>query len=117
MGKPVVASNIAGYASILTDGVEGILVPPKDDGKLARALISLMSDETLRQEMGASGLRKAAEYDWRKVAHKVQDYYVEVLKNKPTHRETFSLRKMILEKLSSTFAERRSLNGKTNRSS
>ncbi len=40
VGKPVVASNIAGYASILTDGVEGILVPPKDDGKLARALIS-----------------------------------------------------------------------------
>ena len=116
VGKPVVASNIAGYASILTDGVEGILVPPKDDGKLAQALISLMGDESLRQEMGTNGIRKAAEYDWKKVARRVLDYYVEVLNSKPAHRETFSLRKIILEKLSSPFAERRSLNGKTDRS-
>jgi len=93
------------------------LVPPKDDGKLAQALISLMSDESLRQEMGTNGIRKAAEYDWKKVARRVLDYYVEVLNNKPAYRETFSLRKMILEKLSRPFAERRSLNGKANRSS
>jgi len=116
VGKPVVASNIAGYASILADGVEGILVPPKDDEKLARALISLLNGEPLRRRMGANGIRKAAEYDWKKIARKVLDFYVEVLKNKPDHRETFSLRKIIMEKMSSLVAESRR-NGKTNRSS
>jgi len=116
VGKPIVASNIAGYASILADGVEGILVPPKDDEKLARALISLLNDEPLRHSMGANGIRKAAEYDWKKIARKVLDFYVEVLKNRPDHRETFSLRKIIMEKMSSLVAESRR-NGKTNRSS
>jgi len=102
--------------SILADGVEGILVPPKDDEKLARALISLLNDEPLRRRMGANGIRKAAEYDWKKIARKVLDFYVEVLKNKPDHRETFSLRKIIMEKMSSLVAESRR-NGKTNRSS
>lgn len=61
MGKPVVASNIEGYASLLTDGVEGLLVPPKDEDRLAQALISLMSDESLRQQMGArEGLKQAS---------------------------------------------------------
>jgi phosphatidylinositol alpha-mannosyltransferase len=100
VGVPVVASNIAGYASILTDGSEGLLVPPKNDKNLAQALICLMKDESLRKEMGGGGIRKAAEYDWKKVARMVLDYYTEVLKNKPTHRrETFSLRKIILENL------------------
>ena len=76
---PVVASNIDGYNSVLTHGVEGLLVPPKNPEKLAQALISLMTDESLRQQMGAKGRLKALEYDWENIAQRVLNYYIGVL--------------------------------------
>jgi len=78
MGKPVVASNIRGYADIVSDGVEGLLVPPKDDKALAQALLSLISDEQLRQQMGAMGRRKAQNYDWKDLVKRIVDYYLKV---------------------------------------
>jgi len=80
VGKPIVASNIEGYASVMSDGVEGLLVPPKNVEKLAEALISLMSDESLRQQLGANGWNRVTEYSWENVAQRVLDYYVRVLK-------------------------------------
>ena len=82
-GKPIVASNISGYASIMTHGVEGLLVPPKDNKALAQALISLMANESLRQQMGARGRLTAEGYDWKHVAQRVLDYYVKVLSESP----------------------------------
>ena len=82
-GKPIIATNIEGYASVLTDGEEGLLVPPKDAKELARALITLMSDKSLRQRMGDQGLATAQEYNWEKVARMVLDYYLRILSETP----------------------------------
>jgi len=79
MGKPIVASNIEGYASVMTHGVEGLLVPPKHKEMLAQALITLMASESLRQEMGARGRLTAEGYDWEHIARRVFNYYVKVL--------------------------------------
>lgn len=83
VGTPVVATDIDGYASVMTQGKEGLLVPPKNDKELARALLSLISDEPLRQQMGARGMVTAQEYDWRKVARRVLDYYIRILSEPP----------------------------------
>jgi phosphatidylinositol alpha-mannosyltransferase len=79
LGKPVVASNISGYASVMTDGKEGILVPPRDVGQLAQALSRLMADEKLRREMGARGRLTAADYSWEHVANRVAGYYRKIM--------------------------------------
>jgi len=78
VGTPIVASNIAGYASLVTHGVEGLLVPPKGVRSLAQALISVLSDESLRRQLGTNGITKAAEYDWKHVSRQVLDYYIKV---------------------------------------
>jgi len=83
VGKPIVASNIEGYASVVTHNVEGLLVPPGDKEMLARALISLLTDPSFRQEMGAKGRVKALEYSWEHIAQKVFNYYVRVLSEPP----------------------------------
>jgi len=79
MGKPIVASNIEGYASVVTHGVEALLVPPRDEQGLAQALISLATNATVRQEMGVRGKAKAAEYGWERIARRILDYYMAVL--------------------------------------
>jgi phosphatidylinositol alpha-mannosyltransferase len=79
IGKPIVASNVEGYASLITHGVEGYLVPPRDEKELARSLISLLRDESLRQKMGAKGQLKAREYAWEDIAQRLLDYYASVL--------------------------------------
>jgi len=89
VGKPVVASNIEGYANVVTHGVDGLLVPPKDGEMLAQALISLVTDESLRQQMGAKGRLKASEYGWEHIAQKILKYYIRVL-SEPPWKERFS---------------------------
>ena len=83
VGKPIVASNVGGYASIVAHGVDGLLVPPKDDKELARALVSLMIDEPLRQRMGAMGKRKAQDYSWERIAKEILNYYRRILSEPP----------------------------------
>ena len=78
-GKPVVATDIDGYASLLTHGEEGLLVPPKDAESLAGALLTLLDDRASRSQMGAKGRIKSEKYSWQNVAHQVMDYYNSLL--------------------------------------
>ena len=79
MKKPVVASNIEGYASVITGGVDGILVPPKDDRSLAAVLVSLLKDEQKRRELGEQGRLTAVKYRWPDVARNVFDFYLKTI--------------------------------------
>ncbi|MDP2673533.1 MAG: glycosyltransferase family 4 protein [Dehalococcoidia bacterium] len=77
-GTPIVASNIGGFADVVEDGVEGVLVPPRDADALASAMDRLLSDAALREEMGRAGTVRAAPYAWDKVSGQVLDYYQEL---------------------------------------
>ena len=81
-GKPVVASNISGYASVITNGMEGILVPPKQEVPLAQAIARLIKDPQLGETMGERGRIKSHNYGWEQIAVKVLDFYRTALKNK-----------------------------------
>ena len=83
MGKPIVATNIEGYNSVLTHGAEGLLVPPKNEEVLARALISLLTNERLRREMAARARLKAMEYSWERVSQRVLNCYTRILSEPP----------------------------------
>lgn len=78
LGKPIVATNIEGYAGVITNGEEGYLVSPNDDNELARVLMTLITDKSLRQQLGARGLITAQEHDWKKIARRVVEYYIKI---------------------------------------
>ena len=78
VGVPVVASDVEGYARLIGDGEEGILVPPRDDKELAKSLLLLLKDESLRKKMGAKGSLKAREYSWEDITRKLLSYYADV---------------------------------------
>ena len=78
-GKPIVATNIEGFASVVTDGAEGFLVSPASEGALAIALERLILDPNLRQEMGQQGRVTVQEYRWSRVAAQVVQCYEEAI--------------------------------------
>jgi glycosyltransferase involved in cell wall biosynthesis len=55
VATPLVASNVGGIAEIVTDGVDGFLVPPGDHGALAGRLVQLLRDPPLRRRLGEAG--------------------------------------------------------------
>ena len=74
-GTPVIASHIAGYADVVTDGVDGILVPPADPQRLAEELQRLHHEPRRREAMGEAALQSAQRYAWPHVAAEVEDTY------------------------------------------
>ncbi len=76
---PIVASNIEGYAGVLTHGVEGLLVLPGDEEGLAEALLALVDDADLRREMGERARQRAEEFSWQRVSQQVLSYYERLL--------------------------------------
>jgi len=75
MGKPVIASRIAGTPEQLEDGATGILVPPGDARSMAAAMLRLLSDPALRVLMGAAG---RARYEARFTAQAAAARYTRV---------------------------------------
>jgi glycosyltransferase involved in cell wall biosynthesis len=52
MAKAIVASNVDGLAEVIVPDKTGLLVPPQDSGALKDALVRLMDDADLREELG-----------------------------------------------------------------
>ena len=76
MGKPVVATDIRGCREEVADGVTGILVPVQDPDALAQAIIRILSDRELAQQMGQAGRKRAEEeFDERLVLEKQINIY------------------------------------------
>jgi L-malate glycosyltransferase len=59
--KPIVATLAGGIPEVVEDRVTGLLVAPKDPEALARAIVALLTNETLRLQYGAAGLKRARE--------------------------------------------------------
>ena len=55
MGLPVVATRVGAVPDAIRDGVEGVLVPPRDRKALAAAIQRLARDPDLRRRLGAAG--------------------------------------------------------------
>jgi glycosyltransferase involved in cell wall biosynthesis len=58
-GKPVVATRAGGIPEVVVDRETGFLVPPRDHGAMATAIVKLLKDDGLRRRMGDAGRRRA----------------------------------------------------------
>jgi glycosyltransferase involved in cell wall biosynthesis len=69
-GLPVVSFDCpAGPDEIITDGVDGLLVPSGDVHALAEKLMSLMSDKGQRKRLGQQARQTAQRYDMEALAN------------------------------------------------
>lgn len=57
-GRPAVCTDVGGVGEMLADGLTGHLVPPRDPEALADRLVALLTDEPIRERMGAAARRR-----------------------------------------------------------
>ncbi|MBW1613078.1 MAG: glycosyltransferase [Deltaproteobacteria bacterium] len=82
MAKPIVATNIDGITEQITDGVTGILVPPKDPSALAKAIIRALTNKELARSMGLSAREKVElEFSVEKMVAETERVYLSLLKD------------------------------------
>ena len=63
-GAAVLATDIPAHRDLVTDGREGVLVPPRQPRALARELRALVSDDGRRAALAAGGLKAAQRFGW-----------------------------------------------------
>lgn len=74
-GTPAIASAIAGYSDVVTDGVDGVLVPPADPQRLAEELQRAHHEPERLAAMGEAARQSAQRYAWPRVADRVLRVY------------------------------------------
>ena len=78
--RPLVAADVPGCREVVTDGVDGLLVPAHDALALAHAIARLLDDPALAARLGAAARAKAlAEYDERRIVAQTLDVYRELV--------------------------------------
>lgn len=81
MAKPIIATRIDGIIEQITDGVDGILVPPKDPSALTEAVVKVLNDQELARSMGMSARKKVErEFSIEKMVAETEEVYMSVLK-------------------------------------
>jgi phosphatidylinositol alpha-mannosyltransferase len=80
-GRPVVASDIIGYRDVVRNGVDGMLVEPKNPLAIAKAVIDLAEQPELRQRFSEAGRKRALEFSWPTVTERIEAVYQRVVRN------------------------------------
>ena len=83
-GRPVVGSDISGVGDVLREANAGIAVTPENIPEFAQAIMSLLRDKALREEMGKNGRSFISEHmSWENTARKIIEAYENVMRKEP----------------------------------
>ena len=81
--KPVIGPDVDGIKDVIDNEMNGYLVPPKNEKKLASKIVKILQDRKLAQRLGENGYKKAiSEYNWKNIARKLYSVYQETLTSK-----------------------------------
>ena len=82
---PLVTTDVPGCREVVTDGVDGLLVPVRDAGALATAIARLHDDPVLAARLGAAARQRALdEFDEQIVIARTLAVYQELLDPPPS---------------------------------
>ena len=72
-GTPVITSDTSSMPEISAGAA--VLVDPYNPAEITKAMITVCSDEELKEEMKTKGFKRASEFSWRIMAEKVLNIY------------------------------------------
>jgi D-inositol-3-phosphate glycosyltransferase len=78
-GTAVIASNVAGLASVVRDGVTGFLVDGHDPADYADRMRRVLETTHLAEELGLRGSRLARAFSWERTADQLLERFSELV--------------------------------------
>lgn len=78
-GRAIVATAVGGVPDVLSDGEDGLVVPPSDPAALAAALARLAGDAGLRSRLAAAARERARRLNAEEVTDRLDGIYRELL--------------------------------------
>ena len=88
-GKPLIAADVPGCRDLVTHGVNGFLVPPRDSVALAAAITTVLRDPSLAAKMGLAGRDMVVRrFSVEQIASQTIDLYRELLKGPSGRAQT-----------------------------
>lgn len=81
-GKPIVSCKVGGIPEVVSDRKTGLLVRPDNANELAKAIIALLKNDTLRYQMGIAAIQELnSKFTQDRVAEQTELFYETILKN------------------------------------
>jgi L-malate glycosyltransferase len=77
-GAAIVATSVGGVPQVITDGVDGLVVPPGDPPALVDALERLVGDSDLRAELGRAAKLRSTMFDVTSACRQMEEIYRDV---------------------------------------
>ena len=74
-GLPIIASDVGGNNEIVKEGENGFLIQGDDIEYLAKRLVTLVNDASLRQAQGKRSRELAQQYDWSHIMGRYNELY------------------------------------------
>jgi glycosyltransferase involved in cell wall biosynthesis len=78
-GLPVVATDVGGVPEVVIHGVNGLLVPPRDEKALAEAIEHIFNEVDFRRRASAENVKVATEYHSSIIGQRIYDYLEKIL--------------------------------------
>ena len=88
-GTAILATAVDGTLEMIRHGENGWLVPARDQQALAEAMLRLLGDQNLREQLGANGRRDAiARFSIERFATEIHSFYRGILESGTTPHES-----------------------------
>ena len=82
-GLPVIVSRVGGLPEVVTDGENGLLIPPRDAESLAGALERLLADPDFAKKLGQNARKHVREhYSLERLGREINEIYEELVEKK-----------------------------------
>ena len=76
-GLPIVATKVQGMDELVKVGMNGFLFTPSNHQNLSRHLSELISNRSIRQQMGKESLKIVQKYDWSNITEEYLNLYMQ----------------------------------------
>jgi len=80
MNKPVISTNIGGLAEVVIDKKTGLVVQPKDNHSINKAILEIFTDKNLREQIASSGREHALKnFTFSQMINTTEGVYLDLL--------------------------------------